>query len=198
MTPQQPTPAAFLDRDGTIIEEVGYIGSPDGVQLIPGAVDAIKSFRKMGYAIVVVSNQSGVARGYMSEEDVKEVNARVLELFMGEGAMIDAIYYCPHHPDSDADRYRIDCDCRKPKPGMILRATDEFNIDLSKSVMIGDKYTDVLVGKNLDLFSVLLLTGFGRKEYEKIVADRLNPIPDLVAADVLEAAKFIQQNLVNR
>ncbi len=195
MTSDKINPVVFLDRDGTIIEEVGYIGIPDKIRIMPKAVDAIKTLRSIGYGIISVSNQSGVARGYFDESTVQFINKKVMELFSMRGAAIDAMYYCPHHPRYGDKNYKKDCECRKPKSGMILQAADDHQIDLSKSIMIGDKYTDVMTGKNLDMFSILLLTGFGREENEKINSTGLKPAPDLISENIYEAAEFIQKNL---
>ena len=195
MVSDNSKPAVFLDRDGTIIEEVGYIDSPDKVQLIAGADQAIKSFRNAGFKIIVVSNQSGVAHGYFDENTVLLINNRVAESFALNGAIIDAFYFCPHHPDIGDLDYRKDCECRKPKPGMLLQAVEEHEIDLSKSIMIGDKYTDVKAGKSLNLISILVLTGFGEEEYQKIRSNGLQPEPDFVAQNIREAASFIKKQL---
>ena len=195
MVSDNSKPAVFLDRDGTIIEEVGYIDSPDKVQLIAGADQAIKSFRNAGFKIIVVSNQSGVAHGYFDENTVLLINNRVAESLALNGAIIDAFYFCPHHPDIGDLDYRKDCECRKPKPGMLLQAVEEHEIDLSKSIMIGDKYTDVKAGKSLNLISILVLTGFGEEEYQKIRSNGLQPEPDFVAQNIREAASFIKKQL---
>jgi D-glycero-D-manno-heptose 1,7-bisphosphate phosphatase len=188
-------PAVFLDRDGTIIEEVGYIDSPDKIQPIAGADKAIKLFTDARFKIIVVSNQSGVAHGYFDEDTVLLVNNRVAESFASYGANIDAFYYCPHHPDYGDQNYRKDCDCRKPKPGMFLKAAEEHKIDLSKSIMIGDKFTDIQAGRNLNLLSILVLTGFGREQNQKIKSNGLHPPPDFVAENISEAAMFIKKKL---
>jgi len=197
MVSDKPKPAVFLDRDGTIIEEVGYIDSPDKIQVIPGADEAIKSLKDAGFKIIVISNQSGVAYGYFDENTVRLINNRVAENFASGRAIIDAFYFCPHHPDFGNKHYRKDCDCRKPKPGMILQAVEEHKIDLSKSIMIGDKFTDVKTGKDLNIFSILVLTGFGKEEYQKIKSNGLQPTPDLVAEDIHEAALIIKRQLEN-
>lgn len=195
MTMSNLHPAVFLDRDGTLIEEVGYIDTPDKIHIIGDAIKAVKLLNQMGYKTIIVSNQSGVAREYFSEDTVKLINDKVIELFDEYSAILDAVYYCPHHPEYGNEIYNKDCECRKPKPGMILKAANEHQIDLSKSVIIGDKYTDVLTGKNLHLFSILVLTGFGKKENEIINSDELNPKPDLIAEDVYQAVLYLTNNI---
>ncbi len=193
MVSDKENPAVFLDRDGTIIEEVGYIDSPDKIQPIAGAEEAIKLFRDAGFKIIIVSNQSGVAHGYFDENTVMLINDRVAENFASNGANIDAFYFCPHHPDYGDQNYRRNCDCRKPQPGMFLQAAEEHKIDLSKSIMIGDKFTDVQAGKNLNLYSILVLTGFGKEQFQKIKLNGLRPAPDFVAENVGDAALFIKR-----
>jgi D-glycero-D-manno-heptose 1,7-bisphosphate phosphatase len=129
-----------LDRDGTIIVDRGYLADPDGVTLLPGAIDAMKALRAQGYALVVVSNQSGIARGLIREEEHAKVAARVVEVCAREGAPIDAAYYCPHGPDDG-------CSCRKPAPGMLLDAAREHGIDLTASLIVGDKASDLEAGR---------------------------------------------------
>lgn len=140
--------AVFLDRDNTLIASDGYLGDASKVVLISGAADAIADLRRMGFAIVVVSNQSGVARGMFTEEDTRAVNARMQELLLAAnpGAHIDRHEYCPHHPEAKLAQYRSDCDCRKPKAGMITRAAKELGVDLSRSWLIGDAPRDVEAG----------------------------------------------------
>ena len=194
MSENKPQRAVFLDRDGTLIEDVGYLDSPDKIKPIPEALEAVKFFNKAKYKTIIVSNQSGVARGYFSEDTAKLINNRVTKLFSDQGAIIDAVYYCPHHPRYGDQEYKKDCECRKPKPGMILKAVKEYNIDLSNSIMIGDKYTDIKTGKNLRLFSILVLTGYGRQEHQKIIADNIKPGADLVTEHIYDAALYIKNN----
>lgn len=195
MISDKSKPAIFLDRDGTIIKEVGYIDSPEKISLIPRADEAIRSLQESGFKIIVVSNQSGVAHGYFDEDTVRLINERVSDIFASKSAVIDAFYFCPHHPDFGNQDYKKDCECRKPKPGMILQAVEEHRIDLSNSIMIGDKFTDVKTGKNLNLLSILVLTGFGTKEYQTIKAMGLQPEPDFVAENIYEAALIIKKKL---
>lgn len=179
-------PAVFLDRDGTIIEETGYLSDPGKVALLPGAAEALIRLNKAGFMLVVLTNQSGVARGYFSEEDLAAVNGRLDSALAEKGAAIDAYYYCPHHPDYGG---MIDCDCRKPRTGMADRAAVEHGIDLARSYFVGDKGSDVLLGKNAGGKSVLVLTGFGSKERQLLGRRGLKP--DMVAESLPEAADWI-------
>lgn len=189
-------PAVFVDRDGTLIEDVGYLSSVDQIKLIPKATEALKILKSCGYKIIVISNQSGVARGYFDEASVQTINREVLKIFSGNGALIDGIYYCPHHTAYGSAPYRKECDCRKPAPGMILQAKKEHNLDLSNSCIIGDKRTDIVTGKNLNIPAILVLTGYGKEEKAKIMRDK-NPKPNFIADDIYQAALWIKEN-VNR
>ena len=152
--------AFFIDRDGVIVVETDYLGDPNHVEIIPGAVEAIKAIKTAGYLAIVVSNQSGVARGYYSESDVDLVNQRIAEILAEQGANIDAFYHCPHHP-----KFSGECSCRKPEPGMLLTAAKDHRIDPAKSYMIGDKISDVNAGQNAGCAaSVLIKTGHGIDE----------------------------------
>ncbi len=139
--------AVFLDRDNTIIEDPGYLSDPDGVKLLPGVDLAIKSLRQGGYKIVVVTNQSGIARGLLTEERLEEVHAELRRQLDARGASVDAIYYCPYLPDSPIDEYAVDSELRKPKPGMLLAAAKDMDLDLHNSWSIGDSARDVEAGR---------------------------------------------------
>ncbi|UCE60129.1 MAG: HAD family hydrolase [Phycisphaerales bacterium] len=153
--------AVFLDRDGTIIEDREYIGNPDDVCLLPGATGAIRRFAEMGHLVVIVSNQSGVARGLFDEEDLRKVHTRVEELLAAEGAGVNGVYYCPFldGPDAKIEKYRRASELRKPKPGMLLQAAREMDIDLKRSWMIGNSLSDVEAGKSAGCRTILLRSG---------------------------------------
>ena len=160
--------AVFLDRDGVIIQEPPhYIYKLDQLKIIPKSADAIKLLNLNDYKVIVVSNQAGVAYGYYLEKDVVSFNQSMREELMLRGAHIDAIYYCPHHPKAKVRKYRLDCDCRKPKPGMLKKAEKELGIDLKSSYMIGDKKSDIEAGKSVGCKTILVLTGYGMKELER-------------------------------
>ncbi|WP_022853981.1 D-glycero-beta-D-manno-heptose 1,7-bisphosphate 7-phosphatase [Thermodesulfatator atlanticus] len=179
-------PAVFLDRDGTINEEVNYLSSPEEFKLIPGAGEAIRLFNQAGFAVVVITNQSGLARGYFTEETLQKIHQKMCKDLAAHGARIDAIYYCPHHPDDH-------CSCRKPKTGLVERAAKELGLDLKKSYVIGDRYLDLLLARNIGAKGVLVLTGYGREELEKKLPE-IGLEPDIIARDLLDAAKRILQS----
>lgn len=183
--------AVFIDRDGTISEEVGYINHTSRFRLFPYAAAAIEQLHEAGYLAILVTNQAGVARGYFSEDMVKAVHQRMTEELEASGATLDAVYYCAHHPSIGEPPYRYDCDCRKPKPGLLLRAASDFNLDLTNSWMVGDRYSDVELARNAGVKSVLVLSGYGRGEWEH-QRDNWTILPDLVAEDLLEAVSLIR------
>ena len=158
--------AVFIDRDGTISEEVGYINHASRFRVFPYAAAAIKHLNENGWLAIVTTNQAGVARGYFSEEMIHAVDGRMREQLESEGARLDAIYYCAHHPSVGEPPYRMDCDCRKPKPGLIARAAADFDIDLAASWVVGDRYSDVELARNAGVKSVFVLSGYGRGEWE--------------------------------
>ena len=183
-------PAVFIDRDGTISEEVGYINHPSRFQLYPYSTEAIKLLNEHGWLAIVVTNQAGVARGYFSEDVVREVH-RELNRKMGESsARLDAIYYCAHHPTVGDPPYRLDCDCRKPKAGLVQRAAQDFAIELGSSWMVGDRYSDIELARNAGLRSAFVLSGYGRGEWE-YQRQNWKHQPDLVSDNLLAAVKEI-------
>ena len=133
----------FLDRDGVINVDVGYLSDPAQLEFIPGAIEAMKEAQTRGYDIIVVTNQSGVARGYYTEEDVQALHADMSRRLAAEGVSILAYYYCPHHPEGTVEAYKKACDCRKPNPGMLTKAIEEWNVDVDGSFLVGDKPSDV-------------------------------------------------------
>ena len=184
--------AIFLDRDGTLCEEVGYVNHVGRVRLLPRSAEAIRLANAARFQTVVVTNQAGVARGYFDESLVHDVHDAVRAMLAERGARLDAIYYCPHHPEVGAEAYRRDCDCRKPKPGLLLRARDEMGIDLASSYMVGDSVRDLGAGRAAGATTVLVLTGYGRGEWEH-QAHRWAAPPDHVAEDLLDAMRWILQ-----
>lgn len=182
-----PQPAVFLDRDGTIIKLCDYLCSLDEIELLPNAARGLKLLRDAGYLLIVVTNQSGVARGYFDEDFVAAANEKLAGMLESEGVLIDAFYYCPHHPDFGEARYRVDCECRKPKAGMIKKAASDFDIDLRSSWVIGDNRPDVEMAANAGLRSVLVRTGYG----EKLAASGVVCGADFTADDLYDAAVYI-------
>ncbi|MBI5115568.1 HAD family hydrolase [Candidatus Poribacteria bacterium] len=189
--------AVFLDRDGTINEECGYLNHPDRLRLIEGAPEAVALLNRHGFKTIVVSNQSGVARGYFPEKLLGALHDKIQALLKAHGAALDAIYYCPHHSSVGEPPYRQDCECRKPKLGMIHRAEIEFAVDARRSYMVGDKLSDVEFGKRAGCKTILVLTGYGKGEWE-YNREKCPVKPDYVAADVLGAARWIVNDLKNR
>lgn len=182
--------AIFMDRDGTISEEVGYMNHLSRYKLLPRSLAAIRMINEAGFLAIVATNQSGVARGYFAEALVGEVHHR-LQIWMREGgARLDAIYYCPHHPREGQPPFRADCDCRKPRPGMLQRAALEHDIDLKGSYMIGDSRVDMEAAVAAGVQPVLVLTGYGRGLVDH-QSDRLKVKPLTIADDLLEAVRFI-------
>jgi D-glycero-D-manno-heptose 1,7-bisphosphate phosphatase len=157
-------PAVFLDRDGTIIEEVGYLDRPERVQMFPWSSDAIRSLNRAGIPVILVSNQSGVARGFFDQGTVDRVHTRMADILREGGAAIDAYYYCPHHPDGKVAPFARACDCRKPAPGLVHRAVREFGIDPLRSFTVGDRWLDVALGRSVGARGILVRTGYGFAE----------------------------------
>ncbi len=178
-----PRPAVFLDRDGTIAEEVGYLNHPSRFRMFPFAAAAIRRLNEAGLPVVVVTNQSGVGRGYFPESLVHSVNEMMKEELAAAGARIDAVYYCPH---TSADR----CDCRKPKTGLLERAAREHSLDLSRSFVVGDRYGDIELARNVRARGILVRTGYGEGELAWHSA-KWPTQPNFVAEDLSKAADWI-------
>jgi len=155
--------AVFLDRDGTINEDRGYIGDPDNIVLIEGAAEAVKELNRRDIPVIVITNQSGLARGFYTSADLLAVNNQMKTLLHAKGAHIDGLYFCPHHPEDN-------CECRKPETGLLLKAAHEHGIDLAQSVIIGDKVSDMELGTRANMVKVLVLTGYGPIALEELRA----------------------------
>jgi D,D-heptose 1,7-bisphosphate phosphatase len=179
--------AVFFDRDGTINEEVGYLDSLEKLRLFPETSAAIKRINESGMKAVVITNQSGVARGYFTEALVEETHSHIQDL------LIDAFYYCPHHDTEGRGQYLKACDCRKPKPGMLLAATEDLDIDLAGSYMVGDTLKDMETAKNIQMKGVLVQTGHYAIHKDGI-PDALLVKPDYLAADILDAVNWIMKD----
>jgi D-glycero-D-manno-heptose 1,7-bisphosphate phosphatase len=156
--------AVFLDRDGTLIEEAGYLDRLDRLAFFPYTVDAVRVLNRAGFALVVVSNQSGIARGIVEDAFVAEAHRAISDKLEAGGARIDAYYYCPHYPTAVVEAYRRECDCRKPKPGLLRRAADDLHIDLARSFVVGDRWHDIAAGQAVGARGVLVRTGLGRRD----------------------------------
>jgi D-glycero-D-manno-heptose 1,7-bisphosphate phosphatase len=175
-------PFILLDRDGTLNVERHYLSDPDQLDLFPGVPAALRRLRDLGYGLVIVTNQSGVGRGYFTLEAVERVHERLRALLAEEGASIDGIYLCPHSPDQE-------CDCRKPLPGMALQAQAEFGFDLKQAIVIGDKKVDIDLGRAIGATTILVRTGWGA-DAEK-AGDSL---PDAIVDDLPAAVQWIEAN----
>jgi D-glycero-D-manno-heptose 1,7-bisphosphate phosphatase len=184
------SPAVFLDRDGTINEQMGYINHVSRFVLLPRVARAIKMLNNNGYKSVVVSNQSGVARGYFPLELVHEVNHVMEDLLWKEGAKLDGTYFCPHHPQGLIPEYAIACDCRKPGNGLITLAKRDFDIDMNKSFVVGDRCQDLEMAARSGLQGVLVLTGYGKGERDYLLPKK-HVKPTYVAEDLLDGVRWI-------
>ena len=181
--------AVFVDRDGTINEDIGYVSRPEDLIIYPWAAGAIRVLNESGIKAIVVTNQSGIARGLYTEETLHQIHERLRDELAGEGATLDGIYYCPHHPRIGDHRYRQLCGCRKPNPGMLRQAALEQNVDLTRSFVIGDKSSDMNLATNAGAKGVLVLTGYGRET--RADTERWPCHPELVAENLLEAVGLI-------
>jgi len=182
--------AIFLDRDGTLNEEVGYVNHIERFTLLPRVGQAIRLLNQHEWKVVVITNQSGVARGYFPESLIHQVHQKMQDLLKREGAYLDGIYYCPHHPDIGVPPYRQKCRCRKPAPGLIEEAVKTLNLDPSRSYVIGDRGGDIEFAHQVGAKAILVLTGYGKGEWEYF-RDQWKVKPEHVAEDLFEAAQWI-------
>ena len=182
--------AVFLDRDGTINEEVGYVNHIERFHLLPRVGRAIRLLNQHGWKTVVITNQSGVARGYFPESLIHEIHQKMEDLLKNEGAHLDGVYYCPHHPDIGIPPYRQKCRCRKPATGLIEEAVKELDLDTSASYMVGDRGVDIEFAHQVGARAILVLTGYGKGEWE-YRKDEWKFKPDHVAPDLYEAVEWI-------
>ena len=189
--------AVFLDRDGVINKEINLLNDINQLEILSNVNKAIKILNDLGFYVIIVTNQPQVARGLLTEVGVKKINNHLKKLLEDGGAKIDAIYYCPHHPERhhpdikpEFIKYRIECECRKPKIGMLLEAKKKFNLDLKSSFMIGDQTIDIQTGKNAGCKTILVKTGYGGSD------GKFDVKPDFVCEDLYNAAKLIE-NLVS-
>lgn len=187
-------PAVFLDRDGTINEQMGYINHISRFVMLPRAAAAIRLLNAQGIPVVVVSNQSGLARGYFPESLIQEVHVKMNRVLAEAGAHVDGIYICPHHPEAKEERFRLACDCRKPKPGLFFQAAADLDLDLGRSYVVGDRWSDLKAAAAVQAKGVLVLTGYGRGDYEYIGPTQ--PVqPVYVAEDLYAAVEWIVQDM---
>ena len=166
-------PAVFLDRDGTVNVEVDYLSQPEQLELLPTVSETISRLNSLGIAVVIVTNQAGIARGYFPEHRLHAIHERLRCLLASQHASVDGIYYCPHHPTAGLGSYRIVCDCRKPQPGMLIRAAGDLGLNLSRSLMIGDRESDLEAGASAGCHTALVRTGYGQETSATIDLQRL-------------------------
>lgn len=183
-------PAVFIDRDGTLNEQMGYINHVSRFVLLPGAAEAVRLLNQNGHLAVVVSNQSGVARGYHPIEVVHEVHARMEALLREEGASLDGVFFCPHHPRGPVPEFAEDCNCRKPRTGLVDQACEVFDILMSRSWVVGDRYLDMELAQRCNIGGVLVKTGYGLGEVQHILPKKRRQ-PDHIAEDLLDAVRWI-------
>ena len=189
-------PAVFIDRDGTINEQHGYINHISRFELLPGVGKAISLLNTNDHFVVVTSNQSGVARGYFPMQLVKEIHDEMVLDLRKYSAFVDGIYFCPHHPDGIVPKYSRECSCRKPNVGLIKKAQAELGIDMETSYVIGDRLLDIEFAHNANLPGILVLTGYGKGEIQYSMSQK-RITPDYVAEDLLGAVKWIlEQNKI--
>lgn len=186
--------AVFIDRDGTINEEVDYLKSADELNVYPYANEALQILKNKGFLNIIITNQSGVARGFFTEEDLKLIHEKLLGITNKENLLIDDIYYSPFHSEGTIEKYKIESDMRKPRIGMILKARKEHSIDLNSSFFIGDTHTDMKTAQNAGLKKILVLTGYGAGDLQKCLDENLHI--DFIAQDLLDASNYIN-NLPN-
>lgn len=178
--------AVFLDRDGTINKEVNYLYKKEDFIFIPKTIEAIRIFHELEYKVIVITNQAGVARGYYKKQDVEMLHRYIDKLLISENTYIDAYYYCPHHPEGNVEKYKIKCNCRKPNHGMIDQAVKDFDIDLSKSIIVGDKEIDVKTGKNAGIGKcVLVRSGH--------IVDEINTVADSIYDSLYDFAQRLEK-----
>jgi D-glycero-D-manno-heptose 1,7-bisphosphate phosphatase len=180
--------AVFLDRDGTLIEEAGYLDRLERLAFFPYSVDAVRSLNRAGFVVVVVTNQAGIARGIVAPQFVQEAHDHIAARLAAGGARVDAFYHCPHHPEAAVEALRTACDCRKPKPGLLQRAAADLSLDLERSFVVGDRWHDLEAGLALGLPGVLVRTGYGATEER---APRAGVEPAAIVNNLAEAVAWI-------
>ncbi len=178
----------FLDRDGVLIKDVGYLKKPEDIIIMPDSIDALKSLKACGFLLIIVTNQAGIAKGFFNTRDLAAVNDKLLKIYEDNGVIIDDLYFCPHHENGTVEPYNIKCSCRKPETGMVLKGVKKFNIDTDKSYMVGDKDSDIMLAKNSGLKS-FYIRNFMYEHDENIA-------PDFYVKDLKEAYEIIIKSLL--
>lgn len=181
-------PAVFLDRDGTLVEEAGYLDRLERLVFFPYSVDAVRLLNRANFAVVIVTNQAGIARGIFKEAFVAEAHQHITARLSAGGARVDGFYYCPHHPEAVIEQYRKSCDCRKPQPGLLRQAASDLHIALDRSFVVGDRWHDLEAGQRVGAKGLLVRTGYGRTE-ETAGHDRVTPTA--IIDNLMEAVSWI-------
>ncbi|MBS1517206.1 MAG: HAD family hydrolase [Bacteroidetes bacterium] len=182
--------AVFFDRDGTLIEEVNYLKKKEEISLFPETIKALRNLKKSGFLNIIITNQSGIARGYLSEDDLSAIHSELRKMLTeNESELIDSIYYSPYHKDGIIEKYKTDSDLRKPNTGMIRKAAEDHDINLDESFFVGDSFNDMLCAENAGLKKILVKTGYGKNDYGKCIENNL--MPDYFAGDIFEASEYI-------
>jgi D-glycero-D-manno-heptose 1,7-bisphosphate phosphatase len=183
-------PAVFIDRDGTINEQMGYINHISRFVLLPGTAEALKILNRHGFLVIVISNQSGVARGYFPIDFVEKIHSYMKDLLQKKGAVIDEIYFCPHYEEGVVPEFSIACACRKPRTGLIEMARENFDIDMANSYVVGDSFSDIDMAHRSNLKGVLVTTGYGLGEIDYVLpGSQTKPVH--IAKDLLHAVNWI-------
>lgn len=182
-------PAVFLDRDGAVNEEVDYLGAIEQFEFIAGSVEAIRLLNDAGLKTIIITNQAGVARGLYDEKRLRQIHYYMEEELRKQGARLDGVYYCPHHPTAGLGAYKIDCACRKPRPGMLKQAARDLKIDLQKSFVVGDKLSDLQAGRAVHCKTVLVRTGYGQNTENELPGEDFQP--DHIADNLLTAVRWL-------
>lgn len=184
----QLSKAVFLDRDGTINKEVDVLRDVKQLRILSGAAKAIKLINNLGFLAIIITNQPVIARGWLTEKEVDAIHGILVRRLNKKGAKIDAVYYCPHHPNANLKKYRLICKCRKPCVGMIKEAVKQLKVNSKRSFLIGDSTGDILAGKRAGLKTILVKTGYGGKD------GKYKTAPDFIAKNLTEAVRIIQKN----
>ncbi len=194
MTSLPLRPAVFLDRDGTINEQMGYINHISRFHLLPGVAEAIRRLNEARIPVIVVTNQSGLARGYFPAELLTAVHEKMVTLLAEHGAHVDGIYICPHHPEAKREEYRVNCDCRKPKTGLLVQAAKDLGLDLVRSFVVGDRWSDLKTAANCGATPVLVLTGYGSGD-ALYIGPSQEVQPAMVGVDLAAAVQWILERI---
>lgn len=177
--------AVFLDRDGALVYDLGYLSDPEKLRILPKVVEGLEKIKSLGFLTIIISNQSGVARGYFKLKEMRLFDAKLKKILNKKQRLLDDSFYCPHHPDFDKK-----CSCRKPKIGLLKKAQKKYNLDISNSFFVGDKMKDILCGKNIGCKTILM-----PKNLEKLAVIEKEVKPDYIAIDLLDAASWIEKDI---